>query len=145
MPNLKQNQPHYDQITLLTAHSHMDEIKKLHLQGGKTIYAFSTPGVSRVYYNNSGMKMFDLDNKLRVKGYTTYYTTSPQEWGNLHYKSSDIFPNCTNETLPQCLNKLSDEQVCKYIIDGLIYGVKSSLVDNKACYRSYLIPNKREF
>lgn len=138
---LAQNQHLYGEITLLTSHTHMDEFRKIHLPSGKNIYAYSTPSVSRIHHNNSAMKLFSLDAQMRVKNFITYYTSSFNEWGAEQYDAqgspSSIFSQCNNETLAQCLNALSDKQVCDSVEKGLFYGVKSTRVDNTACRTIY--------
>ncbi|MFI4919255.1 MAG: metallophosphoesterase [Legionellales bacterium] len=140
---LEQYHQKYAQITLLTSHSHMDEFRKIQLAEGHSIYAYSTPSISRNHHNNPGMKLFQLDQKMRVKNFTTYYTSSTQNWNNEQYtalSSPDaIFPDCQQKTLAHCLDTLSDEQVCYYLAKGLFYGVKSPRVDNKACSKLYRV------
>lgn len=141
---LAKYQSHFQQITLLTSHTHMDEIRKMPLPNGQSIYAFSVPSVSRVHYNNASMKIFTLDNQLRLKDFTTYYTTSNKLWGSNNYKAlggtTPVFPHCTQKTLSQCLDSITDKQVCDYIEASLMYGVKSAEVNNKACGLTYTIP-----
>ena len=100
---LEQNQSNYGQITLLTSHSHMDEIRRIQLKNGTKIYAFSTPAVSRIFHNNSGMKLFDLDEHLRVKDFTTYYTSTAQSWGDDLYHAVSLpapdFPKLSVQNL----------------------------------------------
>ncbi|MFI4963093.1 MAG: metallophosphoesterase, partial [Legionellales bacterium] len=140
---LDANKKNYGAITLLTSHTHMDEIRKIKVPSGSSIYAFSTPSVSRIFHNNSAVKVFDLDNQMRVKDFTTYYTTNNESWGDLQYQAlgskNSIFPHCQNKTLPQCLNGLSDEKVCDYIEQGLFYGVKSPRVNNASCRLIYKV------
>ncbi|HIG0430806.1 TPA: Dot/Icm T4SS effector LegS1 [Legionella pneumophila] len=133
----------YDQITILFSHSHMEEFRKVKLSDGSTIYAFSTPGISRAHHNNPGMKVFDLDKQMRVRNFTTYFTSDLYEWGNEHYQAMNtpdaIFPNCQNKTIPQCLDTLSPEQVCNNLEAGLFYGVKSTRVPYQGCIKTYQI------
>ena len=134
---------HYEQITLLTAHTHMDEIRQIHLDNDKNIYAFATPSVSQKHYNNPGIKLFDLDKNMKLKDYTTYYTTREDTWEDKHYtavgKLDSVFPQCHSSSLEQCLATLSKEDVCKRFEEGLFYGVKNPHVDNTACERTYTI------
>lgn len=140
---LAANQKNYGHITLLTSHTHRDEIRKIPLPYGNAIYAYSTPSVSRIYYNNPAMKLFALDAELDLVDFTTYYTTTLDSWGQDKYQAlsgkAAIFPVCHNKTLTQCLGKLTDEDVCNYIEQGHFYGVKSLKVDNKACRLTYLV------
>jgi predicted phosphodiesterase len=136
----------YGEITLLSGHTHMDELRKLTLPRGLTIYDYSTPAVSRIHHNNPGMKVVSLNDHMAVTNYTTYYTSDLNNWGDEHYQamgSSDaIFPNCHTETLAACLNSLSDQQVCKNLEQGLFYGAKSDHVIKEVCHLTYLIQHR---
>lgn len=140
---LEQNQSRYHEITLLSAHTHMDEIRKIQLKNNKNIYLFATPSVSRDHHNNPGMKQFDLNPQLQIKNYTTYYTLSTTEWGDEFYDASNsakaIFPGCHDNTLAQCLDKMSDSQVCTDMSKGLFYSVKSPRVNTNGCRSTYLV------
>ncbi len=128
----------YGQISLLTSHTHMDDIRKIHLLDGTNIYAYATPSISRIHYNYSAMKIFDLDNNLRVKDYTTYYTTADAHWSNKHYQAmKHIFPQCSGKILDKCLNTLTSESVCKLLEEGLFYGAKNPGVDSSVCKVTY--------
>ena len=133
----------YDQISLFTAHTHMDEIRKIDLKEHSYVYAYSTPSISRIHHNNPGMKIFALDKHLAIKNFTTFYTTSLNQWENEQYQAlgspEAIFPNCKHMILSQCLNTLSDEQVCNSLEQGLIYGVKSSRVFKNVCIKTYKV------
>ncbi|MBI2785467.1 MAG: metallophosphoesterase [Legionella longbeachae] len=134
---LSKNSKLYGEITLLTGHSHMDEIRKIHLADGKNLYAYSTPGISRIHHNYPGMKIFTLNKKMQIKNFTTYYTSHLNKWDNQHYQAlntpSAIFSRCRSTTLSECLNKLSSQQVCENVEQGLFYGVKSPNVSNTEC------------
>lgn len=140
---LKNNAAAYGQITLLSGHTHMDELRKIVLPGGGVVYNYSTPAISRIHYNNPGMKIFSLNKEMAVKNYTTYYTTSLERWGTEQYHalgSADaVFPQCHSNTLAQCLNSLSDKQVCTDLEQGLFYGVKSDQVPVNVCHFSYVV------
>lgn len=142
---LKNNAHLYGQISLLTSHTHRDEFRKIQLNLKENIYAYSTPAISRYYHNNPAIKIFNLNSKMQMNDFTTYYTTSTYTWGLEHYNALNapeaIFPNCQQKNLSECLDNLSDEQVCNYIEKGLFYGVKSLLVDNKACRKIYKVNN----
>ncbi|KGP64236.1 metallophosphatase [Legionella norrlandica] len=133
----------YDQITLLFSHSHMEEFRKIKLSDGTNIYAYSTPGISRVHHNNPGMKIFTLDKKMRIRNFITYFTSDLYEWGNECYQAMSapdaIFPKCQNQTMSQCLGALSSEQVCDNLEHGLFYGVKSTHVPDQACRKTYQV------
>lgn len=139
---LQENQQHFAAITLLSAHTHRDEIRKITLADGRAIYDFSTPAISRIYYNNPGMKIFDLNDKLQLENFTTYYTTQENQWQEEHYQAlggpESIFSNCQQPTLVQCLDTLNKRQLCNYMDQGNFYGVKSSKVDS-ACELVYQV------
>ena len=139
---LNKNKKSYGEITILTSHSHMDEFRKINFTDGKPIYLYSTPGISRIHHNYPGMKVFSLNKNLRIKNFTTYYTSHLLSWANQHYQALNapdaIFPHCNN-TLSQCLNELSDTQVCDHLDKGLFYGVKSPLVPNNACNKIFRV------
>jgi UDP-2,3-diacylglucosamine pyrophosphatase LpxH len=140
---LSQYHSSYEQITLLTSHSHMDEVRKIKLPDGVNVFAYSTPGISRKHHNNPGMKLFLLNDELRIKEFITYYTTAMEEWGNELYHAigtpDAIFPECQNITLAQCLNTLSVQQVCAYLDEGMFYGVKSPRVAAEECNKVYVV------
>lgn len=141
---LKNKQAQYQQITLLTSHTHMDEIRKISLDSKHNIYAFSTPSLSPIHHNNPAMKMFKLGKDLKLENFTTYYTESPNQWLGNHYyaigkKTNSIFPECQGLNLATCLNSLSNDKVCEHIEAGLFYGVKNPAVDNSACSKIYQV------
>jgi hypothetical protein len=131
----------YNEIALLTAHTHMDELRKIHLEDGLNIYAYSTPAISRIHYNNPGIKIFSLDNDLAISNYQTYYTSHVNHWGDEQYQalgSTDaIFPSCQKMKLADCLNSLSDQQVCDDLEGGQFYGAKSAFVPRGECKITY--------
>ena len=140
---LNQTASRYGQISLLTAHSHMDDIRKIRLDSGLTIYAYATPSISRIHHNNPGMKIFQFDSDLKLKDYTTYYTTTDEPWENTHYsaiKGADsLFPSCHGQLLVTCLDSLDAVSICKRFKEGLFYGVKSPRVDASVCKLTYPI------
>ncbi|MCX7117250.1 MAG: metallophosphoesterase [Legionellales bacterium] len=133
----------YGQITILTSHTHMDEIRKIHIKSGETLYAYATPSISRIHHNNPSMKQFLLDKNLKLKDYTTFYTTLDSPWGKTQYAAiappNSIFPECHDKILNTCLDALSDEAVCKRLKDGLFYGSKSPRVDASVCHLTYVV------
>lgn len=135
---------HYEQITLLTGHTHMDELRKLSLSKG-SIYDYSTPAISRIHHNNPGMKIFSLNDAMAMTNYTTYYTTDLKTWGNEHYNAlgsaEAVFPQCNTSTLAQCLDSLTEQQVCQDLEDQFFYGVKSDRVPQNVCRTTYIIKN----
>ncbi|PWY55254.1 metallophosphatase [Legionella qingyii] len=139
---LNNNKKSYGEITLITSHTHMDELRKIHLKGGSNIYAYSTPSISRIHHNYPSMKIFSMSNNLKIKNFTTYYTSDLISWKNEQYQALNspgaIFPHC-HQTLSQCLNKLNTEQVCNYLDNGLFYGVKSPKVPNHECNKIYKV------
>jgi alkaline phosphatase D len=137
---LNRYQQNYRQITLLTAHTHMDDVRKIHLNNGRTIYAYATPSISQLHHNNPGMKIFDLAPNLKLKDYTTFYTITDNHWGNQSYQAlKNIFPKCHSASLASCLNTLTTDSFCKIFRDGLFYGVKSQRVDSSVCKLTFLV------
>lgn len=133
----------FEQITLLTGHTHMDEIRKIPLRSGNTnIYAFSTPGISRNHHNNPGMKIYSFNDAMALTNYTTYYTAKLHSWADDHYDAmgavNSIFPNCASSNLAQCLDSMTRKEVCERLEQGLFYGVKSGRVPANVCNTTYL-------
>jgi alkaline phosphatase D len=132
----------YGQISLLSGHTHMDELRKIPLADGVNLYDYSTAAISRYHYNNPAIKIVSLDDDRAVSNYTTYYTTQLGSWGDEHYQAMSspdaIFPQCHTKTVAECLNSLSDKQVCDALEGGLFYGAKSDRVP-KACEKAYLV------
>lgn len=137
---LNNNKKSYGEISLLTSHTHMDGFRKIHLNDGSNIYAYSTPAISRIHHNYPAIKIFSLGNNLKIKNFTTYYTSDQSSWKNQQYQAINspgaIFPHC-HKTLSKCLNKLNTKQVCNYLDIGLFYGVKSPTVPNQECNKIY--------
>ena len=133
----------YGQVTLLTGHTHMDELRKIHLNDDSNLYVYSTPSISRNHHNNPGMKIFTLDTQMAIKNYTTYYTTNLHGWGNEQYQAlgsaEAIFPHCSDKTLSECLDALSDQQACSFLEQDFFYGVKSSGVPLNVCHTTYRV------
>jgi hypothetical protein len=132
------------QISLLTAHSHYDELRKITLDTGKHVFSYATPSISRSHYNNPGMKVFNLTDDFYIKNFTTFYTVDENQWNDDYYhaiSSSDdsIFPFCNGMHLTQCLESLNDEQVCERMENLHIYGVKNPEVNYENCLNSYAI------
>lgn len=143
---LNNNKKSYGEITLLTSHTHMDELRKINLNNGTNIYAYSTPSVSRIHHNYPGMKIFNMNKNLSITNFTTYYTSHLNSWDAQQYQainaSNAIFPHCQHKTLSQCLNQLNTKQVCHYLDKGLFYGVKSPNVPIHQCNTTYRVnPN----
>lgn len=140
---LRRYRSHYEQITLLTAHSHKDELRKITLEEGIHVYGISTPSISRIHHNYPGMKIFTLNESLKIQDFTTYYTTSDDTWGDQQYQAivgdDNIFPECNQKDLVQCLDSMDTHTICKAIEDGLFYGVKSPRVDNSVCKSIYSV------
>lgn len=140
---LEKNTSSFNQVTLLTSHTHMDELRRIHLTEHANVYAYSTPAISCNHHNNPGMKIFTLDKQMTIKNFTTYYTSSLNKWGTEQYQAlgspEAIFPSCTNKNLSQCLDDLSDEQVCSYLEQGLFYGVKSPRVYKNVCNKTFKV------
>lgn len=138
---LAQYQQRYGQITLLSAHTHMDEFRRIHLDNGVNIYCYATPSISRNHHNNPGMKVFSLNQDLQISNFTTYYSSYLDQWTNQQYSalgnSEAIFPHCQQESLAQCMDTLTVDQVCEAIDQGSFYGVKNPKVSNAACQKTY--------
>jgi len=136
---LNNSYKNYGEITLLSSHTHMDDIRKIKLGNGNIIFDYATPAISRIHHNNPGMKIFHLNDEMQIKDYTTYYTQNDNYWGDLHYNAikgkSSVFPNCHNKSLANCLNNLSDDAVCKNL--SKYYGVKSPRVNSSVCKFTY--------
>lgn len=137
---LNQNNHRYGQISLLTAHTHMDDIRKISMKECSNIYAYATPSISRIHYNYPAMKIFDLGKNMQVKDYTTYYTTHDDYWSDEHYHArKDIFPQCDNTSLDKYLDKFSPDSICRIFITGQFYGVKNSHVNAAVCETTFPI------
>ena len=128
---------HFGEINLLTAHTHMDDIRRIRLNDGKNIYAYATPSVSRVHHNYPAVKVFELNNDFKLSNYTTYYTTTDDQWKNLHYsavaKKPAIFSEYRRTSLADCLNGLTDTAACQKLQEGFYYSVKNPRVDASVC------------
>lgn len=130
----------YGQITLLTAHTHMDDIRKIPLLDGINLYAFGTPSISRSHHNYPGMKVFTINNASKIVNYRTYYTSKNNDWNDEFYNAigpKGVFPMCHKGPLADCLDSLSDESVCQHLLSGFYYGVKNPRVDSSMCIPIY--------
>ncbi|MFY7698061.1 MAG: metallophosphoesterase [Legionella sp.] len=139
---INQYQYNYDEISILSAHTHMDDIRKIKLTDHKNIYAFATPSISRIHHNYPSMKIFKLDHAMKLKNYTTFYTASDEEWSNLDYSAKgyalSLLPECDDKIpLAQCLNAISDNDLCRRMEEGLFYGSKSPKVNGSVCHFTY--------
>ena len=135
---LNRTHQHYQQISLFISHTHMDDIRKIKLKDGTPIYAYATPSVSPSHHNNPAMKIFNLNTKLQLQDYTTYYTTSYSEWDKDHYSArKDIFPQCRSAALATCFNSYPNDFICKRLREGQFYGVKSPRVNSAVCGVTY--------
>lgn len=139
---LQEYRSRYGQISLLTSHTHMDEIRKITLPQA-TIYAYSTPSISRDHHNFPGMKRFSLNDQAAIVDFTTYYTRSSTHWDNDHYDALQgkdaIFPHCVSDSLAACLDSLSQDAVCKRLDVGHFYGVKHDAVPAQGCAVIYQV------
>lgn len=133
----------FKQITLITAHSHMDEIRKIHLFPQRNIYAFSCPSLSQDHYNYAAMKIFHLNDQLLLADFTTYLTRSIITWEDETYRAirgkESIFPICKGQHLTQCLNNYKPQAACQRLEEGFFYGVKSDRVAKDACKYFYAV------
>lgn len=142
---LNESHTAYGEITLLTAHTHMDDVRVIKLEDGTKIYAISAPSISRAHHNNPGLKEVFLNKNLQVANYTTYYTTYLNDWGSESYQAMGskeaVFAQCLKgTTLVQCLNSLSTKDICKDLADGLFFSVKSSTqLNSKSTYDLCLV------
>ena len=137
---LRQASPRYGEISLLTAHTHMDDIRKIQLDHQHALYAYATPSISPIHHNHSAMKIFTLNKNDQITNYTTYYTPSPTHWGTQHYQArADLFPTCHAPSLAACLDALSPPAVCEIFKAGLFYGAKSPRVDASVCRFTYVV------
>lgn len=140
---IKENKYLYAQVTLLTSHTHMDEFRKITLSDKHNIYAFSTPSVSRDHHNNSAMKLYKLNDDLKISGFTTYFTTNNLVWGGEHYdalhSTNAILPECKQATIAKCLDELTTEKLCQALDEGKFYGVKSEHVELGLCKHIYAV------
>lgn len=134
---------HYGEITILTSHTHMDDIRAITLPNSHPIYAYATPSISRIHHNNPAMKIFDFNKALQLKNYTTYYTKNDITWSDSSYSAThnqdSIFPECHTDKLAMCLQSLSDEEVCDRFQKGMFYGTKSPSVDHSICHLTYRV------
>ncbi|WP_165482777.1 metallophosphoesterase [Legionella gresilensis] len=133
----------YQQISLLTSHSHYDELRKITLKNGKAIYAYSTPSISRRHYNNPAMKIFHLNDDLILQDFTTYFTNDEARWGDDHYyainSQNNIFSTCKDRSLAACLNSLNTEKICELMEGKAIYSTKNEDKKGFNCLKSYNI------
>lgn len=132
---------HYGEINLLTGHTHMDDIRHITLPNSTNIYAYATPSISRIHHNNPAMKVFELNESLKLQNYTTHYTDNDTKWSNSTYSATSghdsIFPECQTKILSACLNSLNVNRVCEQFEKGLFYGVKSTSVNHATCHLTY--------
>ncbi|WP_162261883.1 metallophosphoesterase [Legionella adelaidensis] len=133
---------HFTEVTLLTAHTHMDEIRKIVTGSNLGIYAFSTPSISRIHANNAAMKVFTLNANYQITNYRTYYAEEDEKWENLHYDAINpnkgIFP-CRGQTLASCLNNLEVEEVCNHLDREHFYSAKSKKSGYQVCKKTFLV------
>lgn len=131
------------QISLFSSHTHMDDVRKIHLENGANIYDYATPSISRIHHNNPAMKVFDLDVNMKLKNYTTYYTTTDDQWENEHYSAigatNSVFPECHGQPIDKCLDSLNNESVCNALNNGQFYGAKNSRVDGSVCKLTFTV------
>lgn len=141
---LNNAQPFHQQISLLTAHSHYDELRKITLEDKATIYSYSTPSISRSHNNNSAMKMFYLTDNFQMQDFITYFTSDDLHWTNRHYHAihgvkKQIFSQCEGRYLADCLNSLTNDELCEIMDKEHIYGVKNPELSYANCLASYTI------
>lgn len=137
-------QHHFQQITLLAAHTHYDELRKLTLANGRAIYSYSTPAISQIHFNNPAMKIFSLNQAYRISDFTTYYTKNSSYWTGNSYSAikktnTPVFSTCNQGDLAYCLDSLTKEQICAFLTSNFIYTVKNTLKQITNCTDSYVI------
>ena len=133
----------YDQLSLLTAHTHMDEIRKIDLKDNAFVYSYSSPSISWNHHNNPGIKLFIMNKQMAIINAITYYTNKLTHWGNQQYQAigslGAIFPKCIDKSLAGCLDTLSQKEACNYLEQDLFYGVKSDRVFKNVCNKTYKV------
>ena len=135
-------QASYGEITVLTSHTHMDEFRKIKLTPQKNLYIYSTPSISRIHYNFPAIKIFSFTKGLKIKDFTTYYTTKLMSWNKQKYNAlstpNAIFPNCQNKTLTSCLDGLSKDQLCSILQNNKYFQVNPQK-QNATCTATYIV------
>lgn len=132
MDILSANHAGYKEVTLLTSHTHREEFRAINVGGGKKIYAYSTPSISRTYYNNPAIKVFSLNEDMKFANFTTYYSVNNKKWTSDRYTAlgnkDSLFPGCAAKTLATCLDAIGANEVCLSMQKGQFYGVKNQEV-----------------
>ncbi|STX28409.1 acid sphingomyelinase-like phosphodiesterase [Legionella beliardensis] len=141
---LNNYQQNYQQISLLTAHSHYDELRKITLTNGKPIYAYATPAISRSHYNNPAMKVFHLNDEFYLQDFTTHYSLNESQWTNHYYhaiaaENDAIFSTCAGLPLAACLDTLPTEKLCDLMEGKFIYSTKNQDKTGFNCLNTYNI------
>jgi len=138
---LNKYQHHFGQISLLTAHTHMADLRQLSLDKNHHVYAYSTPSISQIHYNNPGMVVFKLNHASQLQDYVLYYTSKNTTWSNEHYHAIEgtagPFAKCHGLSLSKCLDNLTNKEVCDALQKDDFYGVKSPQVNPVVCKTTY--------
>lgn len=137
---LTKYQPKGQRVSLFTSHTHFDEIRKIELSTGNTIYGYSTPSISMAHDNNPGMKLYSFDDGYGLSNFTTYYTTPDdiknKSWGHKRYSAMNdddsIFPGCHDLRVGECISRKS-VNICKAFDAGNYHGVKSPEMGSFDC------------
>lgn len=94
-------------IAILSSHTHMDEIRRIHAENGSLIAIdVSTPGITPLHSNNPGIKRYDYNNDFALTDATTYYTTPLNSDAWHSYCMQDSY-HCHTATLRACIAPLS--------------------------------------
>ncbi len=136
------NLPASTELSIFSAHSHYDEIRRMQTPQGRSVMIYGTPSISRDHHNNSGMKLFSVDDALNISNFTTFYTDQLSTWDEQSYQGQGgeqaIF-SCTQSILDTCLKSLSIQDACAAMSAGNMYGVKNPRFSELNCSLMYLV------
>jgi alkaline phosphatase D len=128
-------------VSLFTSHTHMDDLRQIKLPDGTKLYAYATPSISRIHHNHASFKQFELNTKLELEDYTTFYSQTDTPWEEKNYSAINgpehVFQGCEGQALTHCLDSLSEEASCNALQQGAYYGSKSTEVDGSVCRFTY--------
>ena len=120
---------------IFTAHTHMDEIRKIYGRTGiYRLLVIATPGITPQHLNNPGFKEFVFEQRAyNLLGSTTYYTQpSASVWGNNLYQFDTDYACQAGQNLYQCV-------ALKYKMD-----LDTSMQKDFAAYNSSYTPPSPE-
>lgn len=136
---LDKYQKQYQEISLLAAHSHYDELRKIQLKN-TVVYSYSSPSISHDHHNYSAMKLFQLSENGRLKNFTTFYSKKNKTWSDGHYSAiPDIFPACHSEGLADCLSLLTAKEICRMEQDKHVFGAGNPAVKDIGCETGFAV------